>query len=92
MYWDELFGEPDKADEEVANKLNLRNHILIKLWTLNKDTRRIAGFLFVNMSFMIVEIMWGYFTNSLGLISDAAHMCFDCTALFIGLLAAYIAK
>ena len=44
------------------------------------------------MAFMFVEIMWGYFTNSLGLISDAAHMCFDCTALLIGLIASYISK
>jgi len=41
---------------------------------------------------MFVEVMWGYFTNSLGLISDAAHMCFDCTALLIGLIASYISK
>ena len=29
----------------------------------------------------------GYLTNSLGLISDAFHMLFDCTALGIGLYA-----
>ena len=41
---------------------------------------------------MFVEIIYGYITNSLGLISDAAHMCFDCTALLIGLVASYISK
>lgn len=41
---------------------------------------------------MFVEIIYGYLTNSLGLISDAAHMAFDCTALLIGLIASYIAK
>jgi zinc transporter 5/7 len=41
---------------------------------------------------MFVEIIYGYLTNSLGLISDAAHMCFDCTALLIGLIASYISK
>lgn len=42
--------------------------------------------------FMFVEIIYGYLTNSLGLISDAAHMAFDCIALLIGLIASYISK
>lgn len=42
--------------------------------------------------FMFVEVIYGYLTNSLGLISDAAHMAFDCIALLIGLIASYIAK
>lgn len=46
----------------------------------------------VNLMFMMVEVIYGYLTNSLGLISDAAHMAFDCTALLIGLIASYISK
>lgn len=34
----------------------------------------------------------GYISNSLGLISDAFHMLFDCTALLIGLVASYVAQ
>ena len=34
--------------------------------------------------FMFVEALYGWLTNSLGLISDAAHMLFDSTALIIG--------
>lgn len=41
---------------------------------------------------MFVEAIYGYWTNSLGLISDAFHMGFDCTALSIGLYASYISK
>jgi len=39
-----------------------------------------------------VEMIYGYLTNSLGLISDSAHMLFDCTALVIGLFAAVISN
>ena len=42
--------------------------------------------------FLFVELLYGYWCNSLGLISDSAHMFFDCTALGIGLYASYMAK
>ena len=42
------------------------------------ETRKIAVFLALNLSFMLVEAIYGLLTNSLGLISDAAHMLFDC--------------
>jgi len=41
---------------------------------------------------MFVEVLYGYLTNSLGLISDAVHMAFDCLALLVGLIAAYLAQ
>lgn len=44
------------------------------------------------MAFMFVELVYGYMSNSLGLISDAFHMLFDCMALFIGLAASYISQ
>lgn len=40
---------------------------------------------------MFVELIYGYISNSLGLITDSFHMLFDCTALFISLCASYIA-
>lgn len=58
----------------------------------HKDSQRIAVFLSVNFTFMFVEAIYGYWTNSLGLISDSIHMAFDCTALAIGLYASYISK
>ena len=39
-------------------------------------------FLMINVGFMFVEAFVGLVTNSLGLISDAGHMFFDCVALF----------
>jgi zinc transporter 5/7 len=44
------------------------------------------------MAFFFVELIYGYMSNSLGLISDAFHMLFDCMALFIGLSASYISQ
>ena len=38
--------------------------------------------------FTFVELLYGAWTNSLGLISDGFHMLFDCTALVVGLYAA----
>jgi len=56
------------------------------------ESRRIFGYLCVNLTFMFVEAFYGWYTNSLGLISDACHMLFDCTALFIGLIASVISQ
>jgi len=57
-----------------------------------KESRRIFLYLCLNLMFMFVEMIYGYLTNSLGLISDSAHMLFDCTALVIGLFAAVISN
>jgi len=56
------------------------------------ESRRIFGYLCANLIFMFVEAFYGWWTNSLGLISDACHMLFDCTALFIGLIASVISQ
>jgi solute carrier family 30 (zinc transporter), member 5/7 len=42
--------------------------------------------------FTFVELLYGAWTNSLGLISDGFHMLFDCTALVVGLYAALMAR
>ncbi|PIK61551.1 putative zinc transporter 5, partial [Apostichopus japonicus] len=52
------------------------------------DSRQIFYFLCINMAFTFVELIYGVWTNSLGLISDGFHMMFDCTALVFGLTAA----
>eukprot|EP01129_Flabellula_baltica_P011866 TRINITY_DN5266_c0_g1_i1.p1 TRINITY_DN5266_c0_g1~~TRINITY_DN5266_c0_g1_i1.p1 ORF type:complete len:660 (-),score=105.61 TRINITY_DN5266_c0_g1_i1:15-1994(-) len=62
----------------------------IKIIWKNKDSRNIFIFLCVNLAFMFVELVYGMLTNSLGLISDAFHMLFDCLALAIGLYASVI--
>ena len=52
----------------------------------DRDTRNLLGFLIINLTFAFVELFYGFWSNSLGLISDAFHMFFDCTALLIGLV------
>lgn len=41
---------------------------------------------------MFVELVYGLITNSLSLITDSAHMFFDCSALVLSLLASYFAS
>ncbi|KAG0173181.1 putative zinc transporter msc2 [Apophysomyces sp. BC1015] len=41
---------------------------------------------------MFVQLAYGVWTNSLGLISDAIHMFFDCLALGVGLFASVMSK
>ena len=38
-----------------------------------------------------VEFAYGVWTNSLGLVSDAFHMLFDCLSLVMGLVASVMA-
>eukprot|EP01101_Sappina_pedata_P008077 TRINITY_DN440_c0_g1_i1.p1 TRINITY_DN440_c0_g1~~TRINITY_DN440_c0_g1_i1.p1 ORF type:complete len:376 (+),score=129.00 TRINITY_DN440_c0_g1_i1:508-1635(+) len=58
----------------------------------HSESRNIFLFLCLNLAFMTVEMSYGVWTNSLGLISDACHMLFDCTALGIGLFASLVSK
>ncbi|KAI1708067.1 cation efflux family domain-containing protein [Ditylenchus destructor] len=43
-------------------------------------------------AFCGVEFCYGFWTNSLGLISDGFHMLFDCSALVMGLVASVMAR
>ncbi len=80
-----------------GNKMSMqyyKNQIrrYVSLVMSNKDSKRILIFLSLNFSFMFVEIFVGYWTNSLGLISDAGHMFFDCGSLFLGLFATVVSR
>ena len=66
--------------------------LMFKHFLTDPTSLRIFSFLCINFTFMFVELLYGYFSNSLGLISDAGHMLFDCTALAIGLYASYISR
>jgi len=65
--------------------------MIMVTWHDDKS-KKILMFFSFNLAFMFVELGYGYFTGSLGLISDAYHMLFDCIALLIGLVASYIAQ
>ncbi|KAI0343137.1 hypothetical protein BDW22DRAFT_1428569 [Trametopsis cervina] len=58
----------------------------------NPESRKIFYFLVLNMCYMLVQMLYGIWTNSLGLISDAIHMAFDCMAIGVGLLASVMAR
>lgn len=58
----------------------------------DKNSRNLFLFLILNLSFAFVELFYGVWTNSLGLISDAFHMFFDCTGLVAGLAASLVSK
>ncbi|CAF0853229.1 unnamed protein product [Brachionus calyciflorus] len=64
----------------------------LRLIISDTKTRNLFFFLLLNTSFAFVELVYGIWTNSLGLISDSFHMFFDCTALVAGLIASLIAK
>ncbi|KAG7093838.1 hypothetical protein E1B28_007477 [Marasmius oreades] len=63
----------------------------IKTILSNQGSRRIFYFLMLNMTYMLVQMLYGVWTNSLGLISDAIHMAFDCMAIGVGLFASVMA-
>ncbi|KAL4227543.1 hypothetical protein ACF0H5_012986 [Mactra antiquata] len=58
----------------------------------DNDSRKIFYFLCINLGFTFVEMIYGVWTNSLGLISDGFHMLFDCSALVMGLYAAVMTR
>ena len=86
--------DSDKSGSNMFSK-DLQNNMLVdfvKVVWQKKYSRRIAMFFMANLAFMFVEFLYGYLTNSLGLISDAVHMAFDCLALLVGLVASYLAQ
>lgn len=64
----------------------------VRLIMSDSQSRNLLGFLLLNLSFAFVELFYGVWTNSLGLISDSFHMFFDCTGLLAGLVATVITK
>jgi zinc transporter 5/7 len=66
-------------------KLLLRAYLRTIL--ASPESRKIFYFLLLNLAFMLVQMLYGVWTNSLGLISDAIHMAFDCMAIAMGLFA-----
>lgn len=64
----------------------------IRLIFADQGSRNLFLFLLLNLSMAFVELLYGIWTNSLGLISDSFHMFFDCTALLAGLVASLIAR
>ena len=62
-------------------------HSYLRTILASPESRKIFYFLLLNLAFMLVQMLYGVWTNSLGLISDAIHMAFDCMAIAMGLFA-----
>ena len=77
LYLDEGRLRPSEKIRDVISRI-----------VSSRDSRNIFYFLCLNLSFTFVEFFYGFWSNSLGLISDGFHMLFDCTALVLGLYAA----
>lgn len=83
-----LTGEAHKTP--ASNLIVIRN--LLREIVTNPDSKKIFYFLCLNLTFTFVELSYGAFANSLGLLSDGIHMLFDCSALVMGLMAAVISQ
>ena len=57
-----------------------------------KNLKNLTYFLLLNLAFMFVEVIYGLLCNSLGLLTDGAHMLLDCTAVIIGLYSSYLSE
>ncbi|KAF7267554.1 solute carrier family 30 member 7 [Rhynchophorus ferrugineus] len=64
----------------------------VRLILADRNSRNLFMFLMLNFTFAFVELIYGVWSNSLGLISDSFHMFFDCTGLVAGLFASVITK
>lgn len=76
----------------VSGRVQERVKGWVRLIFSDRNSRNLFLFLILNLSFAFVELFYGAWTNSLGLISDAFHMFFDCTGLLAGLIASVISK
>ena len=79
---------PQYRNETMAKIANKYLNSILK----DKGTRKIFWFLCLNLSFTIVEFVYGSITNSLGLTADAIHMLFDCIAIIFSLIASVISS
>lgn len=76
----------------LLNKISHGATMYLQFILSNRDSKYLFIFLLANLIFMFVELAYGIWSNSLGLISDSAHMLFDCAALAIGLYGAFMSK
>ena len=65
---------------------------IIRFIYADPSLKQIFHFLLLTLSFMGLEIVYGYLSGSLGLVSDGVHMLCDSMALLIGLAVSYISK
>ncbi|KAF8573763.1 cation efflux protein [Ramaria rubella] len=98
IYGEELISSPtegtgtgDNGALVEASSVSRIARAYLKTILSNPESRKIFYFLMLNLSYMGVQVVYGVITNSLGLISDAIHMAFDCMAIAMGLFASVAA-
>ncbi|KAK4885226.1 hypothetical protein RN001_001497 [Aquatica leii] len=82
----------DTSGGGILTRIKERINGWMRLIFSDRNSRNLFLFLILNFSFAFVELAYGIWTNSLGLISDSFHMFFDCTGLLAGLAASVITK
>lgn len=89
-------GEPlysyATSDGYVPKSVFVKLRQYLRIIIESPDSRNIFMYLCLNLMFTGVELLYGMWTNSLGLISDGFHMLFDCSALVLGLWASIASK
>ena len=81
----------DKYLKKHNSLFNTIQRYIIQIYK-QQETRKVVYFLLLNIAFTLVEFVYGYITNSLGLTADAVHMLFDNTAIICSLFATVVAK
>lgn len=70
---------PGKKSQDLTTRGDGSNGRLLRFYLkailANPESRKIFYFLILNMWFMLVQMLYGVWTNSLGLISDGALFC-----------------
>ena len=71
--------DPKNTEEKASLTKDSTGNILrtyLKTILANPESRKIFYFLILNMWFMVVQMLYGVWTNSLGLISDGTYYSF----------------
>jgi len=87
-----LQQRPTPSEEPQTSALMRTIRAYLNSILTNAESRKIFYFLVLNMCYMLIQMLYGIWTNSLGLISDAIHMAFDCMAIGVGLVASVMAR
>lgn len=66
-------GRPREGPTHTSVTRLVRTYL--KIIMENDDSRKIFYFLMVNLGYMVIQLLWGFWTNSLGLVSDGASQC-----------------
>ncbi|XP_043462127.1 zinc transporter 7-A [Leptopilina heterotoma] len=81
-----------RDNPSILTRIKEKLQSWLRLVFADKNTRNLFSFLLINFAFAFVELSYGFWSNSLGLISDGFHMLFDCAGLITGLVASVITK